>query len=856
MSRETTAESPSNIRRGSTMKQSRVFLQVTILGVLLVLSSSEAGAMTLDEAIERLKTHKFGQNDEALNLLYESAIGSHSDPALRQKLNEGLVAVLDSDASYDAKQFACRQLALTAAAEQIPVLARHLAEEEMNHMALYVLTHIESPEVDKALLASLEKAGGRARLGIINMLGSRRCPAAVGPLGKLAASGDEQTASAGIKALGRIGTESALAQLPDPANIPGKVDASVLGQAYLDCAAGMLDSGKPELAWKTYLSVLKSTAPSHIRAAAMKGLTQVDGQKGVVVVLDALGSPDKAMAQMLTHIAATIPGEEVTRTLAGHLGTLKPSAQAALLRALAVRGDKASLGVAMHACESQDEAVRIAGLGATGELGDASVVRFLVEHAVDSQGGELQAARKALQELRGEEVNSEIVSQLAVVGDNAKAELIAALALRNATEATAAILKAARSKSAKVRAASIQALRLLAGTDDVVGLFDLLGEAGQDDREEAAKTIIFVARRYKAVESVWGTAMSRLNDAGDAGLRASLLMLLGELGDVRALGALKSSLKDPDARIREAAVRGLSRWPSERSRGEPMDALLEIVRTSGNKVHQILALRGYINLISTAGGLSVEQKVEACRTAMTLAKELGEKRMVLAKVAEIASIEALGLARSYLGDEQLSAEAAVAMTKVGETIYPKHRKAVRDAMQEVLGAEAASSTIDKARAIIREIDAIKDYLADWEVAGPYMQEGQGCAELFDIGFGPELADAEVQWKPMGVSVLGSHPAYLDLLKELNGGEQRVAYLRTKINSEQEREVRLEIYSDDGVKAWLNGKLVHANNCMRPIPANPDTVKVTLKKGSNDLMLKVTQNNMPWGAIVVLGDIKR
>ena len=33
---------------------------------------------------------------------------------------------------------------------------------------------------------------------------------------------------------------------------------------------------------------------------------------------------------------------------------------------------------------------------------------------------------------------------------------------------------------------------------------------------------------------------------------------------------------------------------------------------------------------------------------------------------------------------------------------------------------------------------------------------------------------------MPVSTYEQHPAYCDLLKELNGGEQRVAYLRTQI----------------------------------------------------------------------------
>ncbi len=142
-----------------------------------------------------------------------------------------------------------------------------------------------------------------------------------------------------------------------------------------------------------------------------------------------------------------------------------------------------------------------------------------------------------------------------------------------------------------------------------------------------------------------------------------------------------------------------------------------------------------------------------------------------------------------------------------------------------------------------------EYLTDWEVAGPYEQEGKTCAELFDTVFDPERSDAEVSWRPLPVNAFSERPAYLDLNGALEGGEQRVAYLRTQISADAETSARLDIYSDDGVKAWLNGQLVHANNVRRGISSSPDTVQITLKKGSNPLLLKVTQDGGPWGAIV-------
>ncbi|MHC4170894.1 MAG: HEAT repeat domain-containing protein, partial [Planctomycetota bacterium] len=157
------------------MRHSRTIFYLIAVAAFFFAGSGMSSAMTLDEALEKLETHKFGRNQQALDFLHETAVTSHSDPALRKKLNDGLVRILDSDSAYDAKQFACRQLALTATEEHIPVLARQLGSEKMTHMALCVLTHIASPEVDKALISALDTTTGNARLGIINMLGNRRC---------------------------------------------------------------------------------------------------------------------------------------------------------------------------------------------------------------------------------------------------------------------------------------------------------------------------------------------------------------------------------------------------------------------------------------------------------------------------------------------------------------------------------------------------------------------------------------------------------------------------------------------------------------------------------------------------------
>ena len=92
------------------------------------------------------------------------------------------------------------------------------------------------------------------------------------------------------------------------------------------------------------------------------------------------------------------------------------------------------------------------------------------------------------------------------------------------------------------------------------------------------------------------------------------------------------------------------------------------------------------------------------------------------------------------------------------------------------------------------------------------------------------------------------------LQSLIGGDDCAAYLRNNIWSDKPQEAVLELGSDDGVKVWLNGELVHSNNVMRGVKPGEDKVKVNLKRQWNELLLKVTNGAGGWGASVRLTDV--
>jgi CubicO group peptidase (beta-lactamase class C family) len=74
----------------------------------------------------------------------------------------------------------------------------------------------------------------------------------------------------------------------------------------------------------------------------------------------------------------------------------------------------------------------------------------------------------------------------------------------------------------------------------------------------------------------------------------------------------------------------------------------------------------------------------------------------------------------------------------------------------------------------------------------------------------------------------------------------VAYAATEIDVPRATRALLGIGSDDGVKVWLNGKLVHERWAIRPVHPDEDVVPVQFVRGRNRLLLKVQNASDGWG----------
>jgi hypothetical protein len=74
----------------------------------------------------------------------------------------------------------------------------------------------------------------------------------------------------------------------------------------------------------------------------------------------------------------------------------------------------------------------------------------------------------------------------------------------------------------------------------------------------------------------------------------------------------------------------------------------------------------------------------------------------------------------------------------------------------------------------------------------------------------------------------------------------VAYAWAQVEMPGQTDADLGIGSDDCVKVWLNGKLVHEHRGGRGVIPDSDRVPVTFKNGKNQFVLKIMNYGGPWG----------
>ena len=166
-----------------------------------------------------------------------------------------------------------------------------------------------------------------------------------------------------------------------------------------------------------------------------------------------------------------------------------------------------------------------------------------------------------------------------------------------------------------------------------------------------------------------------------------------------------------------------------------------------------------------------------------------------------------------------------------------------------------------------------EFIKDWLLIGPFpncencdltdYMHGENCKGFYTDFLQPIGGEANVvPVEGQEIKIPGSETVrkwflfhstddFVHLNDIMTPNDLVVAYAFNQIESPKEQKIILSVGSNDGVKVWLNGKKIHEVHPRtgRWLQKDDDYVPVILKKGLNNLMLKVDEGGGDWGFVV-------
>ncbi len=789
-----------------------------------------------------------GDDTKARMALHGLALyaGSEATDEQRARFVKTLCETLEGDKPAPVKTFLVRQLQLGADQRAIPTLVTLLNNEELCEPAAQAMLSIGGDGAAKAFAKALPSAQGKRRVTIVKALRVLPQTAAVPLLLEDATSEDRDLRVNALGALAASGDPRATATLLNAARAnAGQERAQVTGYV-LELAEALAAAGHNDDAARLCRELLVASGTPqevHVRCAALDVLAGAFGADGVGEVVAALTSENPELRAAAMTIAVAISGPAATDAYVSELKTASAAGRAAILTVLSRRSDEAAWPAAQAALKDEDKEVRIAAVKAASALGPEKATEALIAFLDTDQADEREVAQDALVESPSEKVSGQVAAAIKWSPARVRGALLEVLGRRGAETQLEVIYEQTTDVSEPVRIAAIGAIGQLAREDAVGKLAKLLKRVQSDAEREALETAL-VATAKRAPSPFKRIAYVIVSiDKRDARQYASMLRVLGRIGELPGIRTLQEAAQDPRPEVREAAIRAFLDWPDATA----VDDVLDIARETEELKYHVLAMRAYARQIELDPDRPVEETLRLFDNGMSVARRVEEKRLLLARLGDVKDAQVLDKLAVYLDDEALRSETGSAMIGAARKILPAGWARAREALDLVLEKVDDERVRRHAEDVRKEIAEYEDYVTDWLVSGPYEEEGKDGKALFDVVFPPELPDArDVQWNPQPVRENPEWYWLIDLDQSV-GGDNRAAYLRTYVWSPRKQEALLELGSDDGLKVWLNGEVIHANNVPRGCGRAQDKVTTTLEEGWNKVLLKVVDYGGAWAA---------
>jgi HEAT repeat protein len=417
----------------------------------------------------------------------------------------------------------------------------------------------------------------------------------------------------------------------------------------------------------------------------------------VQMVVNLLGDQDKDLRAVgLEQVRTELKSPAATLKFVALLPKLPPEAQAALLVALADRGDKAARpGVLAMLADSKDEAVRIAAVRALGSLGEVDDIDRLVGILAKGIDAEQAAAIKSITRLQGEGVQARIASLVGKNDSRVGVALIEILSTRRALDTVATLVEAAGGNDPVVRGAAMKALADMADTSSLPGMIAavLKAEPGKE-RDAAERSVAAVCAKAGDPDQRAEVLLAEVNKRPSAE-QLALLPLVGRVGGAPALKVIEAAIADGDATRHEMGIRALCHWPY----AVIAPRLFELIKADEHPEHRAMALAAVVRVAPYRDERTDTERMALLEKALSLSQTDKQREAVIKRAGTIRTVEALRFLLPYTDDPKFAETACLGIVELA------HHRGLREpnkpefdkALDKVMATSKDAVVVDRAK---------------------------------------------------------------------------------------------------------------------------------------------------------------
>ncbi|MCB0752550.1 MAG: HEAT repeat domain-containing protein, partial [Ignavibacteriae bacterium] len=453
--------------------------------------------------------------------------GEKSDYDLETKLLD----VLKTNASFDGKQFLCKQLSLIGTEKSIEQLIVMLEDSKTSDMARYALEKIKSENVDIALIDILDNVEPEIKIGIINSLGNRKSEIAVDKLGKLVLDNNSDVAASAASALGKIGSSHSAEVLSQLLNKTKNIIHDVLIDSYLLCADKFLLDKNNKAAEEIYSNVLANENSSIQKIAALNGIVFAAPSNKSAIILKYLQSDDPQLNQAAAQEVRKLSRENEFKNIVTNFNSFNDKTKIQVLYSIKELQKPYFHNLVLTNAEKASDAVRIAAIDCLEKLATVDDVKFLTNLALGNNSEIDNAARLTLDKISGKEIDKKIINLIVTSPPEIQVELIRSIGERKTQSAFPNIVQTAKSTNQKVRLESYKTLELISDPNQLDQLLKVfLDIENPAELKRMENTLAKVSLKNENENERAEKFLEAFDKTNDFEKQMSLLRILGSTG--------------------------------------------------------------------------------------------------------------------------------------------------------------------------------------------------------------------------------------------------------------------------------------------------------------------------------------